>query len=47
VSLLARALSRSMGEREKRVLRIAGYAVVGGLAVWRGALFASGVVRIL
>jgi len=46
-SLLVWALSRSVGERDKRVLRIAGYAVVGGLALWRGVLFASGVSRIL
>jgi hypothetical protein len=37
----------SIGEREKRMLRIAGYALVGALVIWRGAVFISGVTRIL
>jgi hypothetical protein len=38
---------RSIGEREKRMLRVAGYALVGALVMWRGAVFISGVARIL
>ncbi|HEY3211381.1 MAG TPA: hypothetical protein VGL18_16630, partial [Actinomycetota bacterium] len=46
-SLLAWVFARSIGEREQRVLRLAGSALVAGLAIWRGALFVSGVADIL
>ena len=46
-SVLVWVLMNSIGEREKRLLRQAGYAFVVGLAVWRGAVFVSGVTKIL
>jgi hypothetical protein len=39
--------SKSIGEREKRALRVGGFAVVLALVVWRGAAFVSGVADIL
>jgi hypothetical protein len=46
-SLLVWVLMNSIGEREKRLLRQAGYALLVGLVVWRGAVFVSGVTKIL
>lgn len=45
-SVLVWGLRDSIGEREKRLFRQAGYPLVVGLAIWRGAVFVSGVTNI-
>jgi hypothetical protein len=46
-SLLVWVVGDSIGTRERRVLRVAAYVVLGGLILWRGAAFVSGVAEIL
>ncbi len=46
-SLLVWAVGDSIGTRERRALRVAAYLVLGGLILWRGAAFVTGVAEIL
>jgi hypothetical protein len=46
-SLLVWAVGDSIRTRERRVLRVAAYLVLGALILWRGAALVSAVADIL
>jgi hypothetical protein len=46
-AILVWGFARSVGETTKRALRVSGSVLVVGVALWRGALFVSGIADIL